>query len=58
LLENGVEIGVMRSANGDLGLALLKLDILRRRTPIAIGDLTLTPEPPDYLARFLEGIPT
>jgi folate-binding protein YgfZ len=57
LIENGVEIGEMRSANGDLGLALLKLDIPRRRTPIVLEDLTLTPEPPDYLARFLDGIP-
>ena len=57
LIENGVEIGEMRSASGDLGLALLKLEILRRRTPIVLGDLTLTPELPDYLARFVDAIP-
>ncbi len=54
LLENGVEIGEMRGSNGHLGLALLKLDLLRQPRPIASGDAVLTPELPDHLVRFLE----
>jgi folate-binding protein YgfZ len=50
LIENGVEIGEMRSSQGDLGLALLKLEIVRQRRPIAVDGATLWPEPPAWLA--------
>jgi folate-binding protein YgfZ len=57
IIENGVEIGEMRSSRGNLGLALLKLDILRQARLITFGDAVLTPELPDYLKRFLEQVP-
>jgi folate-binding protein YgfZ len=58
IVENDVEIGEMRDSRGDLGLALLKLDILRRPRPIVLADATLTPELPDYLAEHLEQVAT
>jgi folate-binding protein YgfZ len=57
IVENGVEVGEMRSSSGDLGLALLKLDILRQPRPIAFGETVLVPEPPEYLTRHLEQAP-
>jgi len=48
LMENGVEVGEMRSSAGDVGLALLRLEVLRRKQPIAIDGTILTPEPPAY----------
>jgi folate-binding protein YgfZ len=49
LTLNGVEIGEMRSSNGDLGLALLKLDIIRDARAVTIDGVTFTPEPPETL---------
>jgi hypothetical protein len=46
LIENGSEIGEMRSASGDIGLALLRLERVRRPGPIAVDGAVLTPEPP------------
>lgn len=54
LIENGVEVGEMRTSNGDLGLALLRLDVLRQHRPITVADAMLTPRPPAYLAPLLE----
>jgi folate-binding protein YgfZ len=54
LIENGVEVGEMRGSDGDLGLARVKLDVLRRRRPIVVDGAVLTPRPPDYLAPLLE----
>jgi len=53
LIEGGSEVGEMRSANGDLGLALLRFERLRKGTPIEIDGATLTPEPPPALAAVL-----
>jgi folate-binding protein YgfZ len=50
LIEAGSEVGEMRSANGDLGLALLRLERLRQGTPIEIDGATLKPQPPPALA--------
>jgi len=54
LIENGTEVGEMRSASGDLGLALLRLERLRRREPIVTGDAVLTPEPTPALAAIID----
>jgi len=54
LIENGTEVGEMRSSAGDLGLALVRLDVLRRNRPITIDGATLTPELPDYFPALSE----
>ena len=53
LMENGAEVGEMRGVNGDLGLALLRLERLRKPEPIAIDGAVLTPEPPAVLAALI-----
>jgi folate-binding protein YgfZ len=53
LIEAGSEVGEMRAANGDLGLALLRLERLRKPEPIAIDGALLTPEPPPALAALI-----
>jgi len=53
LIEAGSEVGEMRSANGDIGLALLRLERLRKGGPIEIDGATLTPEPPPTLAAVI-----
>ena len=53
LVENGTEVGEMRTAAGELGLALLRLDRLRQPEAIDIGAAVLTPEPPPYLATIV-----
>ncbi len=53
LIEGGGEVGEMRSSNGDLGLALLRFERLRRPEPIAIDGATLTPEPTPALAALI-----
>jgi folate-binding protein YgfZ len=54
LIENGTEVGEMRSASGDLGLALLRLERLRQAGPIVTGDAVLTPEPTPALAAIID----
>jgi hypothetical protein len=54
LIENGVEVGEMRSASGDLGLALLRFERLRQPGPIVTGDSVLTPEPTPALATIID----
>jgi folate-binding protein YgfZ len=49
LVENGVEIGEMRSSCGDLGLALLRLEIIRRGASVIVEGCVLTPRPPARL---------
>jgi len=53
LTEAGGEVGEMRGANGDLGLALLRLERLRKPEAIAIDGAVLTPEPPPALAALI-----
>lgn len=48
LMAGEAEAGTMRSAAGDLGLALLRLDALDR-APFAAGASRLTPLPPPWL---------
>ena len=50
LMENGAEVGEMRGAAGDVGLALLRLDRLRQPGAIDLGTAILTPEPSPGLA--------
>ena len=53
LIEGGVEVGEMRSGQGDYGLALLRLERLRNSTAIKIGNTTLIPEPSAALAALI-----
>jgi folate-binding protein YgfZ len=53
LIEKGAEVGEMRSANGDVGLALLRLERLRQPGPIEIDGAVLTPEPTPALAALI-----
>jgi folate-binding protein YgfZ len=53
LIEKGSEVGEMRSASGDLGLALLRLERLRQLGPIEIEGAVLTPEPTPALAALI-----
>ena len=53
LVEAGKEVGEMRSAAGDLGLALLRLDRVRDGGAIRTDTATLVPEPPARLAAIL-----
>jgi len=53
LIENGIEVGEMRSSNGDLGLALLKTEIIRDARPIAIEGTALIPQPPTFLSEAI-----
>jgi folate-binding protein YgfZ len=50
LMENGTEVGEMRTSFGDIGLALVRLERLRHAGPIDIGGTILTPTLPDLLA--------
>jgi folate-binding protein YgfZ len=50
LMENGAEVGEMRGASGDVGLALIRLDRLRQPGAIDVGGTVLTPRIPDALA--------
>lgn len=53
ILTDGKEAGVMRSASGDLGLALLRLDALDGadgRPVFTAGEARLTPRKPDWAA--------
>jgi folate-binding protein YgfZ len=54
LIENGSEVGEMRSASGDLGLALLRLERLRQPGPIVTGETVLTPEPTPSLLTIID----
>jgi hypothetical protein len=53
LMENGREIGEMRSSAGDVGLALLKLDAIRDPREIKTDSATLVPRPPAHLTAIL-----
>jgi folate-binding protein YgfZ len=53
LMENGTEVGEMRAAAGDIGLALIRLERLRQPSAIDIGGAVLTPELPDALAAVI-----
>jgi folate-binding protein YgfZ len=53
LIQKGTEVGEMRSSNGDLGLALLRLERLRQPGPIEIDGAVLIPEPTAALAALI-----
>lgn len=53
LIEKGIEVGEMRSSNGDLGLALLRLERLRQPGPVEIDGAVVTPEPTPALAAII-----
>lgn len=46
---NGREAGEMRSSQGDVGLALVRLDHLQDGVPFTAGAATLTPTVPDWV---------
>jgi folate-binding protein YgfZ len=48
LLQNDKEMGEMRSAAGDLGLALIRLEALGQG-PLTAAGATLTPRKPDWV---------
>jgi folate-binding protein YgfZ len=49
LAQDGAEMGTMRSSQGVLGLALLRLDALEKPSPITFGDTVLSPRVPDWM---------
>ena len=53
LIEDGTEVGEMRGATGDLGLALIRLERLRQAGPIVTAESALTPELPPALVQLL-----
>ena len=57
LLENGAEVGEMRGAAGEVGLALLRLERLRQGGAIKTDDAVLTPEPSPALAAIIAEVP-
>jgi folate-binding protein YgfZ len=48
VLRGGVEVGALRSVNGGMGLATLRLDALSG--PLACGAATVRPRQPDWMA--------
>jgi folate-binding protein YgfZ len=48
VLSAGRDVGTMRSAAGDMGLALLRLEALEGAGPLTAGDARLTPRKPDW----------
>ena len=48
VLSAGKDVGTMRSAAGNMGLALLRLDSLKGAAPLTAGDARLTPRKPDW----------
>jgi len=53
LIENGAEVGEMRGSAGTVGLALLRLERLRKPGAIVAGEATLLPQPPAALAAVI-----
>jgi folate-binding protein YgfZ len=53
LIAEGAEIGEMRSSNGDLGLALMRFEAVRKSLRFEIGDATITVEPTPALAEII-----
>lgn len=49
LAQDGAEVGVMRSSQGVLGMALLRLEALEKPSPITFGDTVLSPRVPDWM---------
>ena len=54
LIEKGAEIGEMRSSCGNIGLALLRLEVVRQARPIELADAVLTPQVPAYLVPAID----
>ncbi len=54
LIENGVEIGEMRTHSGDLGLALIKLEVARQHRAIVVEGAELRVELPAMLASVVD----
>lgn len=57
LIENGTEVGEMRGALGDAGLALVRLERLRQGGAIRAEGAVLTPELPPALAAIVAEVP-
>lgn len=49
LLDGDRAVGEMRSAVGDLGMALLRLEAVKDGGPIRAGDTTLRPQVPEWM---------
>ena len=55
VLAAGIEVGTMRSGQGDRGLALLRLDAFG--TPLTCGGIRLVAAPPSWMAVSPAGVP-
>jgi len=53
LMAGGSEIGEMRTHNGDIGLALMRFEAVRKSLSFDIGGQTLTVEPTPELAEII-----
>ncbi len=53
LIADGVEIGEMRSSSGNLGLALMRFEAVRKSLGFDIGDATVTVQPTPALAEII-----
>ena len=49
VLQEGKAVGDIRSVAGDRGIALLRLKAMGDTTPMVAGDVTVTPEVPDWM---------
>lgn len=49
VLRDGMEVGEMRSGQGDRALALIRLDALKPGTVLTCGEAEIRPEPPSWI---------
>lgn len=50
VLQDGKVVGDIRSVAGDRGIALLRLKAMENPTPMVAGDVTITPDVPDWMS--------
>jgi folate-binding protein YgfZ len=49
ILQEGVEVGEMRSAQKEWGIAMIRLEALRKSLPFSCGNATVTPHVPPWM---------
>ncbi len=54
LVADGIEVGEMRSSNGDIGLASMRFEAVRKSRRFDIGGTTITVEPTPALAEIID----